>query len=124
VAETLFLAAGVACVASALMHSLLGEAWLVGPLVRSRSGVMGRSTSRQVTRLAWHWTSLLWLMIAGVLVSAGLGHAVDTWLLACIGGLHLVLGLFDAVVTRGRHLGWPLLVLIGGLTLLALLQTR
>jgi hypothetical protein len=124
VAETLFLAAGVACVASALIHSLLGEAWLVGPLVRGRSGVMGRQISRQVTRLAWHWTSVLWLMIGGVLVSAGLGHAVDTWLLACIGGVHLVLGLFDAVITRGRHLGWPLLILIGGLTLLALLQTR
>ncbi len=123
-AVTLFLAAGVACVASALMHSLLGEAWLVGPLVRSRTGVMGRPSARQVTRLAWHWTSVLWLMTGGVLVSAGLGHPVDTWLLACIGGVHLVLGLFDAVVTRGRHLGWPLLVLIGGLTLLALLQTR
>ena len=122
--ETLFLAAGVACVASALIHSLLGEAWLVGPLVRGRSGVMGRPISRQVTRLAWHWTSVLWLMVGGVLVSAGLGHAVDTWLLACIGGVHLVLGLFDAAVTRGRHLGWPMLILIGGLTLLALLQTR
>ena len=123
-ASQLFLAAGVVCVASALMHSLLGEAWLIGPLVRSRSGVMGRQSSRQVARLAWHWTSVLWLMVGGVLVSAGLGHAVDTWLLACIGGVHLVLGLFDAAVTRGRHLGWPLLILIGGLTLLGLLQTR
>ena len=123
-ADSLFFAAGVACVASAVIHSVLGEAWLIGPLVRSRSGPMGRPTSRQIARLAWHWTSLLWLMVAGILASAGLGHPVDTWLLACIGGAHLVLGLFDAVVTRGRHLGWPLLVLIGGLTLLALLQTR
>src|SRR5688572_9249720 len=106
------------------MHSLLGEAWLIGPLLRSRSGPMGRPISRQVSRLAWHWTSVLWLMVGGILFSAGLGHPVERWLLACIGGAHLVLGLFDAVVTRGRHLGWPLLVLIGGLTLLALLQTR
>ena len=123
-ASQLFIAAGVACVVSALMHSLLGEAWLIGPLVRSKSGSMGRPITRQVARLAWHWTSVLWLMVGGVLVSAGLGHAVDTWLLACIGGVHLVLGLFDAAVTRGRHLGWPMLILIGGLTLLALLQTR
>jgi hypothetical protein len=123
-ASELLLAAGVASVVSALMHSLLGEAWLIGPLVRSRSGVMGRPTTRQVARLAWHWTSVLWLMVGGVLFSAGLGHHVDPWLLACIGGAHLVLGVFDAVVTRGRHLGWPLLILIGGLTLLALLQAR
>ena len=120
----LFLAAGVVCVLTALVHSLVGEVRLIGPLVRSRSGVMGRPLARQVVRFAWHWTSVLWLMVAGVLVSAGVGHAVDTWLLACIGGVHLVLGLFDAAVTRGRHLGWPMLILIGGLTLLALLQTR
>jgi len=123
-ASQLFLAAGVVCVASALMHSLLGEAWLIGPLVRGRAGSMARPITRQIARLAWHWTSVLWLMVGGVLVSAGIGHPVDTWLLACIGGVHLVLGLFDAVITRGRHLGWPLLILIGGLTLLALLQTR
>ncbi|HEY6815765.1 MAG TPA: hypothetical protein VI168_09525 [Croceibacterium sp.] len=123
-ASELFIAAGLACVATALMHSLLGEAWLVGPMVRSRSGVMGRQLSRQVTRFAWHWTSALWLMVAGILISAGLGHAVETWLLVAIGGAHLVLGLLDAVVTRGRHVGWPMLVLVGGLTLLAVMQTR
>jgi hypothetical protein len=120
----LYFAAAAACLATALMHSLLGEAWLVGPLVRGRSGVLARPLARQVTRFAWHWTSMLWLMVAGILVSAGLGHPVDTWLLACIGGVHLVLGLIDAVITRGRHVGWPFIVLIGGLTLLALHQTR
>ena len=123
-ASELFLAAAVACLATALMHSLLGEAWLIGPLVRSRSGVLSRPLSRQVARFAWHWTSLLWLMVGGILLSAGLGHPVETWLLACIGGAHLVLGLVDAVITRGRHVGWPFIVLIGGLTLLALLQTE
>jgi hypothetical protein len=120
----LYFAAAAACLAPALMHSLLGEAWLVGPLVRGRSGVLARPLARQVTRFAWHWTSMLWLMVAGILVSAGLGHPVETWLLACIGGVHLVLGLIDAVITRGRHVGWPFIVLIGGLTLLALYQTR
>jgi len=123
-ASQLFIAAGIACAASALMHSLLGEAWLIGPLLRGRSGVLNRPLSRQVARLAWHWTSMLWLMVAGVLVSAGLGAAIETWLLASIGGAHLALGLFDAVVTRGRHVGWPLLVLVGGLTLLGVWQIR
>ena len=123
-ASALFLAAGVVCVLTALVHSLVGEVRLIGPLVRSRSGVMGRPLVRQVVRFAWHWTSVLWLLVAAVLVSAGLGHQVERWLLACIGGVHLALGLWDAVITRGRHIGWPLITLIGGLTLLALLQTR
>jgi hypothetical protein len=124
VPSLLLLAAGALCVLTALIHSLLGEARLVGPLVRSRSGVMGRPLARQVTRLAWHWTSMLWLIVAAVLIAAGLGEPVAPWLLACIGGTHLAMGLFDAVITRGRHVAWPLITLIGGLTLLALLQTR
>jgi hypothetical protein len=124
VAETLFLAAGGLCALTALVHSLFGEARLIGPLVRSRSGVMGRPQARQVIRFAWHWTSVLWLLVAAVLVAAGLGQPVARWLLACIGVAHVVMGLFDAAITRGKHIGWPLITLIGGLTLLALFQTR
>ena len=120
----LLLAAGVLCTLTALVHSLFGEIRLIGPLVRGRSGVMGRPLARQVIRFAWHWTSVLWLLVAAVLVAAGLGQPVARWLLACIGGAHLALGLFDLVITRGRHIGWPPITLIGGLVLLALLQTR
>ena len=120
----LLLAAGVVCVLTALVHSLVGEVRLVGPLVRSRSGVMGRPLVRQVVRFAWHWTSVLWLLVAAVLLSAGLGHPVEIWLLRVIGAAHLAMGLLDAVITRGKHIAWPLLVLVGGLTLLATLQTR
>ena len=123
-AATLLLAAGVLCVLTALLHSLLGEARLIGPMVRGRQGVMGRPLARQVVRFAWHWTSLLWLLVATVLVSAWLGHPVEIWLLRVIGAAHLAMGLLDAVITRGKHIAWPLLVLIGGLTLLATMQTR
>jgi hypothetical protein len=120
----LYLAAGVACVAAALMHSLLGE--LARRAARAQPHGGDEPADHAPGEPASHGIGhrCCGMMIAGLLISAGLGHAVDRWLLACIGGVHLALGLFDAVVTRGRHLGWPLLVLIGGLTLLALLQTR
>jgi hypothetical protein len=123
-ASTLFLAAGLLCIVTAVVHSLIGEARLIGPLLRGRQGVMARPLSRQVVRFAWHWTSALWLLVAAVLLAAALGQPVERWLLACIGAAHVVMGLFDAVITRGKHIGWPLITLIGGLTLLALLQTR
>lgn len=123
-ASALLLAAGGLCVLTALVHSLLGEARLIGPMVRGRQGVLGRPFARQVVRFAWHWTSVLWLLVATVLLSAGLGHPVEIWLLRVIGAVHLAMGLLDAVITRGKHIGWPLIVLIGGLTLLATLQTR
>ena len=122
--SALFLAAGVLCLATAMLHSLLGEARLIGPQVRGRSGVMSQPLARQVTRFAWHWTSVLWALVGAVLISASLGNPVERWLLACIGLAHLAMGLFDAFVTRGRHIGWPFITLIGGLTLLATLQTR
>jgi hypothetical protein len=124
VAANLFLAAGVLCIATALLHSLLGEARLVGPIVRGRHGVLARPLARQVTRFAWHWTSALWVVVGAILISASLGDPVERWLLGLIGAAHLAMGLFDAVITRGRHIGWPFITLIGGLTLLALLQTR
>ena len=123
-AATLLLAAGVLCVLTALVHSLLGEVRLIGPMVRGRQGVMSRPLARKVMRFAWHWTAVLWLLVAAVLVSAGLGNTVEIWLLRVIGAAHLAMGLLDAVITRGKHIGWPLIVLIGGLTLLATLQTR
>jgi hypothetical protein len=67
---------------------------------------------------------VLWLVVAAVLLSAAFGDPVERWLLGVIGVAHLAMGLFDAVLTRGKHIGWPLITLIGGLTLLALLQTR
>jgi hypothetical protein len=124
VASNLYLAAGLLCLATALLHSLLGEVRLIGPILRGRHGVLSRPLSRQVTRFAWHWTTVLWLVVAAVLLSAAFGDPVERWLLGVIGVAHLAMGLFDAVLTRGKHIGWPLITLIGGLTLLALLQTR
>jgi hypothetical protein len=42
-------------------------------------------------------------------------------LIAGIGVLHVAVGLIDAVVTRGKHIGWPLLTAIGVFALLSLI---
>jgi hypothetical protein len=45
---------------------------------------------------------------------------IDRPLIGGIGILHLGAGLFDAVFTRGKHIGWPLLTAIGAFSLMAL----
>jgi hypothetical protein len=120
---TLFLVlAAILTLATAATHSYFGERRLIGPLVASNDGVMARLLAKQVIRFAWHLTSLLWLGQALLLLRAALVPSFfDPALIAGIGFLHLAIGLFDAVITRGQHIGWPLLTAIGVLALLSLI---
>ncbi len=101
--------------ACALLHSVGGEVWLLRPLFRrGGNAVLESRLARQLLRFAWHVTSLSWLLIAGllaVLVHSGTALADLGFLIT--GGLFLAVGLFDLAITRGRHIGWPVLTLIG-----------
>lgn len=98
-----------------LLHSIGGEVWLLRPLFHRRGNrVLESVLARQVLRFAWHLTSLCWVLIAALLAvlhQSGAAAADLGFLLT--GGLFLTVGLFDLVVTRGRHIGWPVLCLIG-----------
>jgi hypothetical protein len=113
-------AAALTTLLTAFTHSFFGEKRLIAPLVATNDGVMSRMLAKQVVRFAWHLTSLLWIGQALLLLRAATDPSVlDTSLIGGIGVLHLAVGLFDAVVTRGKHIGWPLLTAIGVFSLLA-----
>ncbi len=118
------IAAGVLCAITAVLHSLVGEKRLIGPILASGATIMRGALARAVLRFAWHWTSALWLCVGAVLVSAGTGSFVDRTVLLAIALAHIFCGLFDGVLTRGKHVGWPFITLIGALTLFALITTR
>lgn len=106
---------------TALIHSVLGERRLIVPLLRSRDGILGVDMARFLLRFVWHFMSVLFTVIAVALIAyqqdAQGGNTVLLMGTAiAVGGA----GLLDAVATRGRHIGWPLLVLIGLLALLAI----
>jgi hypothetical protein len=106
---------------TAFTHSYFGEKRLIGPLVASNDGVMSRLLAKQVIRFAWHLTSLLWIGQALLLLRAAVNpQFFDQALIGGIGVLHVAVGLFDAIVTRGKHIGWPLLTAIGVFALLSL----
>ncbi len=95
-----------ACMAAtALVHGYLGERRLVGPLMMLDQGIMGADLARRVFRLAWHALSLLMLVSAVSVVWPDTPRA--------IGAAWLATGLFDAVYTRGKHIGWPILTASG-----------
>ena len=123
-AEVAFLLAAALCVVTAGIHSLLGEQRLIGPLINSQARIMREPLARRVLRFAWHWTSALWLCVGVVLVSAGTGSFVDRTILLAIALAHIVCGLLDVALTRGKHIGWPFILAIGALTLFAVTITR
>ena len=115
---TLLVPAAILMMATALLHSVLGERRLIRPLLALETGIMASSLARRVLRFAWHLTSALMLACA----FATLWPATPAPVLAAIGLAWLVPGILDAMYTRGRHIGWPLLVAAGALPLLHVLS--
>lgn len=107
------------------VHSLLGEARLIAPLLLARQGILASAQARFLLRLTWHGFSVLMGMLALILLAlVWRPEAVLQLALGATGGVFLVSGLVDVIATRGRHIGWPLLTAIGVLALAALAVLR
>ena len=117
----LLYSASALSVTTAMVHSYFGEKRLIAPLVSSDQGVMATALAKQVIRFAWHWTSALWILVAAYLAIAAQGHFVSHFLLFGVGVFHLIAGVLDGVLTRGKHVGWPPITLIGVLVLITFL---
>ncbi len=115
-------AAALLTLVTAFTHSYFGERRLIGPLVASNEGVMSRKLAKQVVRFAWHLTSVLWFgQTLLPLRPALIPGYFDPVLIGGIGAIHVAVGLFDGIVTRGKHIGWSMLTAIGVFALLALM---
>jgi hypothetical protein len=121
ISNGLLITASVLLVFTTFAHSLLGERRLIGPLLARREGVLASELARVVLRFAWHLTSVTWLVLALILVRLVRDPAtVRLWAAAGTGVAFTGVGLVDAVASRGRHVGWPLLTAIGIAALLSL----
>lgn len=109
----LLLLSAVAMTLTALAHSFVGEKKLIGPLLAANIDLLSGYRGNLV-RFAWHFTSLL--MMSSALLVASSGAPVD--LVKITGAIWLLAGVLDAVLTRGKHIGWPLLTAAGLLALL------
>ena len=108
----LLIGASGAMILTALTHSVVGERRLIIPILARNDGVMASDLARQVIRGAWHLTSVLMAVTAAMLWL----EPTRTQVLV-IGLAYLTTAIVDVIVTRGRHIGWPLLALAGGLAL-------
>ncbi len=124
--HTTLLTAAALAFGIGVVHSWLGERWLIGPLLAPgrRQGLLEKSEfARRALRFAWHLTTVAWwgpaAMLAWLATAPldGTGRAV----LAITAMMFLITGAVTLAVSRGRHLAWPVFLAIAGLSLAPLL---
>lgn len=107
-----FYLASATMVATALIHSVLGERLLISPMLAIEVPLMKQPLARQVLRYAWHLTSVFMILSAALIV----WPAVPMSPIRLTGIVWFIVGIVDALLTQGKHLGWPFLAAAGILT--------
>lgn len=96
----------------AVMHSYLGERWLLGPLLAEggRAGLLAKSRfARRVLRFAWHLTSIAFIGLGAPLAVYAFATIDPTarLVLRLVGASLIAMGATVLTSSRGRHLAWP-----------------
>ena len=113
--------ASLLILATMLVHSLLGQRRIIRPLLDDGTGIMQKPLARFIVPFAWHLTSFFGLIVAAILLAwAWTPDQAVTIGLAATGVVFAVGGIWDAIGSKGQHVGWPPLTLIGLLALIAL----
>jgi hypothetical protein len=109
----LAIAAGL-IVAVAVAHSYLGERYILTRLFRANTipRLFGSDGfTRRTLRFAWHLTSVAWIGAAVALWALERGSAGDG--MRALSVTFLATALVTLIGSRGRHLAWPVFLLIG-----------
>lgn len=106
--------ASLLIVATMIVHSMLGQRRIIRPLLKEGAGVMQKPLARFIVPFAWHLTSFIGLIVAAILFAwAWAPDQARTIGLAMTGIVFTVGGIWDAIGSKGQHIGWPPLTLIG-----------
>lgn len=100
-------------VTTMIVHSAIGQRRLIRPLLDEGAGVMRHPMARFIAPFAWHLTSGIGLVVATILFAWAWAPGLAPAGLLATGMVFTAGGLVDAVGSRGRHVGWAPLTLIG-----------
>lgn len=106
--------ASLLLVTTMAVHSLMGQRRLIRPLLDQRDGIMQHPLARFITPFAWHLTSGIGLVLAAILFAWAWSPDRATMIgLTATGLVFTTSGIVDAIGSRGKHIGWAPLTLIG-----------
>ncbi|WP_448550035.1 hypothetical protein [Thalassotalea fusca] len=100
-----------------LIHSILGEKYLISRLLRRENLpklLESDVFTKQLIRFAWHLTSIAWWAIAAILwVIAMNSTASHTIILNIVAITFGISGLVALLASKGKHLSWIVFFAIG-----------
>ncbi|ATD66225.1 hypothetical protein CNR27_01140 [Luteimonas chenhongjianii] len=118
--EGLLYIAAVLAAALGTAHSVLGERYILTRLFRRNDLPKlfgGSEFTTRTLRFAWHITTIGWYGFAALLVHAGRGDLTVSGMLQILGLTFVASGFLPLLLTRGKHLSWLVLFVIGGIAL-------
>lgn len=114
--------AALLTIAVSIAHSYLGERYILMRLFR-RSDLPKLFGSSEFTvrtlRFAWHLTSIAWWGLAAILVVITQQPPSTRALAIVVGATFLSTAAAILVGSRGKHLAWPVFLVIGVIALYA-----
>jgi hypothetical protein len=117
----LYIAAFLA-VAVGIVHSILGERYILVRLFRRNDLPKlfgGTQFTTRTLRFAWHITTVAWWGFAAILALIAQRSVSLRNLSFALAVTFLLTGSITLVVSRGRHLAWLVFIFIGGVCLYA-----
>lgn len=118
--STLLYFAAALIIALGIAHSFLGEKYILIRLFRRDNlpKIFGSAVFTASTlRFAWHITTVAWMGFAALIVHSAGGNLDASGVLQIVGVTAVISGVLPLVFTRGKHLSWIILFVIGGLCL-------
>lgn len=102
-----FVTSGLLLFAIALVHSILGEKFLIQPLQHMKLDNLkiGQSFAKRTLRFAWHLTTIAWWGIGALLIywaSVESTHAISVSVGILVAAF-VVSSVISLVVSRGKH---------------------
>lgn len=114
--------AALLAVSVGLVHSALGERYILVRLFRRDDLPKlfgGTDFTTRTLRFAWHITTIAWWGFAAILLRLANGSVSAQNIALIIGITFLVTGFITLVISRAKHLAWPVFLFIGGVALYA-----
>jgi len=116
----MLLIAAILCLALGIIHSYLGERYILIRLFRRDNipHLFGNDYFTKGTlRFVWHIITLAWLGFAYLLWQISVGQEnLSQIVLYTIATVSLISGIFSFGFTKGKHLSWVVFMAIAGLT--------
>ncbi len=114
--------AGILAIALGVVHSFLGERYILIRLFRRDNLPQlfgGTEFTSRTLRFAWHITSIAWFGLAALLFQLASNTLSAQRVALVVGFTFAATGLLTLIISRAKHLAWPVFLFIGGVAFYA-----